>query len=161
MRRTITRSSFLLLLLVCGFFGGCESVDSVGTTVRDRLGGLPPTVRTVDGNSRQVYVAARRAMESLGYRFTGGGPAKGRLEGLSRISEDNDFRSSRQRSISIQLEGADSGKVDVQVRITEIVEDNSNRAAMPATEAPLHDSAAYDVFFEELERCLAAAGAKY
>jgi len=118
-------------------------MESVRGTVRDRFSGVPPKVRTVDGNSRRVYEAARQAMERLGYQFTNGGPAQGRLEGLSRIGEGDDFRSSRQRSISINLEDLDGGKVEVQVQITEIIEEDFDRSAMPPTETPLLDSPAF------------------
>jgi hypothetical protein len=154
------RSSILLLAAVCSILCGCESMESVGSTVKDRFSGVPPKVRTVDGNPRQVYEAARQAMEGLGYEFTSGGPAQGRLEGLSRIGEGDNFRSSRQRSISIHLQDMDGGKVEVQVQMTEIVEEDSNRSTKPATETSLRDSPAFDIFFSELERCLPAAKAK-
>ena len=161
MRLLAFRSSILVLAVLCGVLGGCVSVESVPATVKDRFEGAPPNrVRTVDGNQRQVYEAARMAMEKLGYHYTSGGAAQGRLEGFSKIGEDDSFRSSRQRSISIHLQTLDGGKVEVQVRLTEIVEDDSNRSAMPATETPLRDPAAFDVFFENLEQCLAPAGAK-
>ena len=151
------RSSILLLAAVCGLLAGCESVESVRSTMRDRFSGVSPKVRTVAGNPRLVYEAARQTMERLGYEFTGGGPAQGRLEGLSRVGGGDGIRSSRQRSISIHLQGLDDNKVEVQVQMTEIVEEDFNRSTRPATETPLRDSPAFDIFFNELERNLPAA----
>lgn len=160
MRLIAFRSSIVLLAAVLGLFSGCDSMESMRSSVKDRIGGVPPKVRTFEGNQRQLYDAARKAMETLGYQLSSGGPAQGRLEGLSRIGGGDDFRSSRQRSISIRLQELDGGRVEVQVQLTEILEESSNRSAMPATETPLRDPAAYDVFFEELERSLPTAKAK-
>jgi hypothetical protein len=160
MRPISFRSSILLLASVCGLLGGCESVDSVRSTVRERFEAVPPKVRTVDGNQGQVYEAARKAMEKLGYQFTNGGPNQGLLEGLSRIGGGDDFKSSRQRSIKIHLQSVDGGRIEVQVQMTEIVQEDFDRSAMPATETPLRDSAAFGIFFDELEHCLPAVRAK-
>jgi hypothetical protein len=99
-------------------------------------------------------------MQKLGYQFTGGGPAQGRLEGLSRIGGSDNFRSSRQRAIAIHLEALEGGKVEIQVRMTEIIEENFSRTGMPATEAPLRETAAHEVFLDEVERRLQAPGSK-
>jgi len=136
---------------------GCESMESVRSTVKDRISGVPPRIRTVNGDQRQVYAAARHAMEKLGFRFTGGGPAQGRLEGLTRIEGDDNFRSSRQRGIAVRLVPQEGGRVDIQLQMTEIIEEASNRSAMPATETPLRDPGAYEVFFNEVERQLMPA----
>jgi hypothetical protein len=124
------------------------------STVKERIEGVPPKVRIVRGEQRQVYEAARLAIDKLGYQQTSGGPAQGRLEGLSHIGGGNDFKSSRQRSISIHLQPRDDGNIEVQVLLQEIVEDNYNKLANPATETPRRDSAGYDAFFDEMERQL-------
>lgn len=143
-----------LLVVAWGLGGGCASIESVRSTVKDRIAGMPPKIRNVEGAPRKVYEAARLTMEKLGYQQVSGGPAQGRLEGLSRIGGGDDFRSSRQRSISIRLLPREGENVEVQVLLLEIIEDNFNKLDNPATETPLRDSAGYDAFFEELERQL-------
>ena len=155
-----TLRSLILLAAVWGFLGGCTSLESMRDTVKDRVAGVPPKVRVVEGESRQSYEAARLAMEKLGYRFASGGPAQGRLEGFTRIDGGRDFGSSRQRSISIHLEPLDGGKIEVQVLLTEIAEEDSNRAAGAPVETPLRESASYDTFFAALERQLQGAKGK-
>jgi hypothetical protein len=147
-------SLFVLLAAVGGLLGGCESIESVRDTVKDRVSGVPPKTRVVEGESRQIYEAARLAMERQGFHFAGGGPAQGRLEGLTRIDGGREFGSSRQRSISIHLEPLDGGRTEVQVLLTEIVDEGSERAAGGPTETPLRESSGYDTFFAELERQL-------
>jgi len=150
----------LLAAAGCSLAAGCASIEAMRSTVQDRLAGAPPKVRIVKGEAREVYDAARRAMERLGYQLTVGGPAQGRLEGLSRVGGGDDFRSSRQRAISVHLQPREGGDVAVEVRLSEIVEESFNRLANPATETPLRDSPAYDAFFEELERQLQGGMAK-
>ena len=76
MRPIAFRSLILLLAVVSGLLAGCGSMESMRDAMKDQISGVPPKVRMVDGNQREVYDAARRAMEKLGYRFTSGGPAQ-------------------------------------------------------------------------------------
>jgi hypothetical protein len=151
-RKTI--GPLFVLVVAWSLVAGCASIESVRSTVQERIEGLPPKVRMVQGESRQVYEAARLAIDKLGYQQTSGGPAQGRLEGLSHIGGGDNFRSSRQRSISVHLLPREEGNIEVQVLLEEIVEDNYNKLANPATETPLRDSAGYDAFFDEMERQL-------
>jgi hypothetical protein len=143
-----------VLVVAWSLAAGCASIESVRSTVKERIEGMPPKVRMVQGEQRQVYEAVRRAIDKLGYQQTSGGPAQGRLEGLSHIGGGDNFRSSRQRSILIHLQPREEGNIEVQVQLQEIVEDNYSKLANPATETPLRDSAGYDAFFDEMERQL-------
>ena len=154
MNTVFLRRYWILFAVLAGLGAGCTSIDSLGSSVKERVGGMPPKVRTVSGDIRQVYEVTRQVMEQSGYRFTGGGPAQGRLEGLSRIEAEGSFGSSRQRGISIRLAELDGGQVELQVRMTEIVEEEGGRSGQSATETPVRDAAPYDVFFKEVERNL-------
>lgn len=154
MRRKTIDPLFLLVVAWSLLVAGCASIESVRSTMQERIEGVPPKVRIVRGEQRQVYEAARLAIDKLGYQQTSGGPAQGRLEGLSHIGGGDDFRSSRQRSISIHLQPRDDGNIEVQVQLEEIVEDSYNKLANPATATPLRDPAGYDAFFDEMERQL-------
>jgi hypothetical protein len=151
-RKTIGPLS--VLVVAWSLVAGCASIESVRSKVTERIEGVPPKVRRVQGEPRQVYEAARLAIDKLGYQQTSGGPAQGRLEGLSHIGGGDNFRSSRQRSILIHLQPREEGNIEVQVQLQEIVEDNYSKLANPATETPLRDSAGYDAFFDEMERQL-------
>jgi hypothetical protein len=155
MKTTSFRGYWILLAVLIGLGGGCTSMDSVGSKMKDRMVTVPPRIRVVSGEVKQVYEAARQAMEHFDYHFTEGGPAQGRLEGLSRIEGGGGFDSSMQRSVSIRLEALDGGRVEIRLKLTEIIEEDSGRSARPATETPVRDPAAYDAFFEEVERRLA------
>jgi hypothetical protein len=152
MKTTSFHGYWILLAVLLILGGGCTTMDSVKSEMKERIITVPPRIRVVNGDVRQVYEAARQAMEHFEYRFTEGGVAQGRLEGLSRIEGNGGFGSSRQRSISVHLEALDGGRVEIQVKMTEIIEEDSDRSAMSATETPVRDSVAYDAFFDEIER---------
>ncbi|HTX64748.1 MAG TPA: hypothetical protein VMD31_03180 [Opitutaceae bacterium] len=154
------RLPLLLLAATSALLAGCESIHSMRDSVKERIVGAPPHVRVVNGDEKQVFAAAKLAMNKLGYDFVRGGPAQGLLEGLSRIDSGATFRSSRQRSITINLQPGSEGMVEVQVWIKEIEESDFDRASNPATEVPLRDPAAFDVFFETLQQEMQGAGAK-
>lgn len=149
--KTRALSPLLLLAATWGLLAGCESLHSVRDSVRERIVGVPPHVLVVQGDEKQVYTAARLAMVKLGYEMVRGGPVEGELEGLSRIGGGDDFRSARQRDITINLQPGTDGNVEVRVWLKEIEESDFNRAVSPATETPVHDAAAFGAFFEALQ----------
>ena len=144
-------TSVLVLAAGWGLLAGCESVRD---TVRDRFTSMPPQVRVVQGDAKQVFAAARLAMARFGYEMVRGGAAQGEIEGVTRIGGGEDFRSSQQREITIHLESLGNGSIAVRVVIKEIVEDEFSKVSNPATETPVRDTPVYDAFFEELQRQL-------
>ncbi len=149
-------------ILSCGLaftavlLAGCTQFESV----KERFTPATPQVRVVKGGQRQVYDAARLAMEKLGYRVTGGGPAQGRLEGLSEISRGGSFGAAQQWSIAIRLEPAEAGSVEVQVLIRQTVEREGEGQSGTATDQALRDPAAYESFFQRLNLLLGSGQAE-
>ncbi len=150
----------VLVVAIAALLAGCESIHSMRDSVRERIVGVPPHVRVVQGDAKQVFAAARLAMARLGYEMGRGGPAQGKLEGLTRVGTGDDFHSSRQREITINLLPGESGFIEVRVWLQEIVETDFGRASNPATEMPVRDNAAYDAFFDELQLRLQDVGGK-
>jgi hypothetical protein len=142
---------FVLVAAIAACLPGCESIHSMRESVRERIVGVPPHVRVVQGDEKQVFTAARLAMARLGYEMVRGGPAQGELEGLTRVGAADDFHSSRQREITINLLPGEAGAVEVRVWVKEIVENDFGRASNPASEMPVRDASAYDAFFEQLQ----------
>jgi len=140
-----------IVLAVAGIvLAGCTQFESV----KDRFTPAPPQSRVVRGEPRQVYDAARLAMEKIGYQFANGGPAQGRLEGISAIARGGSFGAAEQRSITISLRPAEAGQVEVRVLIKETIERDSDRSTAMATEESLRDPAPYERFFGLLEQLL-------
>jgi hypothetical protein len=145
-----------LILFVAGsLLAGCAQFESV----KDRFTPAPPQTRVVPGEPRHVYDAARLAMEKLGYAFASGGPAQGRLEGISEIATGGSFGSAQQRAISVQIRPAEAGSVEIQVLIKETVERDADRSTGLATEQTLRAPAAYESFFSLLNQLLGAGKA--
>lgn len=147
----------LVLAAGWGLLAGCESVRD---SVRERFTSMPPQMRVVPGDAKQVFAAARLAMARFGYSMVRGGPAQGEIEGVTRIGGGEDFRSSQQREITIQLEALGNGSAEVRVLIKEIVEDQFSKVSNPATETSVRDVSVYDAFFEELQRQLQGVAGK-
>ena len=143
---------FVLVVAISAILAGCESIHSMRESVRERIVGVPPHVRVVQGDEKQVFAAARLAMAKLGYQMVRGGPAQGELEGLTRVGAGEDFHSSRQREITINLLPGEAGTIEVRVWLKEIQENDYGRVSNPASEMPVRNAAAYDAFFEELQR---------
>jgi len=142
---------------LAGLLAGCESMRE---SMRDRFSPMPPKVRVVQGDTKQVFAAARLAMARLGFEMVRGGPAQGELEGLTRIGGGNDLYSSRQRDMTVHLEPLGDGRVEVRVVMQEIEEDRYSKLSNPATSTPVRESAVYDAFFDDLERQLQGVAGK-
>ena len=151
---------WVLVVAMAALLAGCESLQSMRDSVRERFAGVPPHVRVVKGDEKQVFAAARLAMTKLGYQYVRGGPAQGELEGATRGVASDDFHSARQREITINLLAGDGGTVEVRVWLKEIVENDFERASNPATEMAVRDAVAYDAFFDELELRLQGVAGK-
>ncbi len=141
------------LALATALLAGCSQFESV----KDRFTPTPPQSRVVRGEPRQVFDAARTAMERSGYHYTGGGPAQGRLEGQTEIAQGGSFGAAQQRFIEIRLQPAEAGSIEVQVLIRQTMEREGDRSTGTATEQALRDPAAYESFFELLNSLLGAA----
>lgn len=150
MKVSVART-LILMAVVAGMPAGC---DSVRESMRERFTPMQPKVRIVQGDSKQVFTAARAAMGRLGFEMVRGGPAQGELEGLTPIGGGNDLQSSRQRDMTVHLTALGDGRVEVRVLIQEIEEDRYSRLSNPATSTPVRDPTVYDTFFDELERQL-------
>jgi hypothetical protein len=146
----------LSLVVVAAGFSGCESMQDVSEAMRERFAVRNAgRSRVYQAEVRTVWAAARASVEALGFRFTRGGPATGVIEAVSALASDNNLRGSRQVSLKAQVSASGAGS-QLNVRFTEIIEDNFNRGAGQATETPLKDTPLYEVFFREVEKTVGA-----
>jgi hypothetical protein len=132
---------------------GCEDVEDA---VRS---GLPlatePHVQTFPADPRATYEAARKAVDGMGYTFVRGGPAQGRLEAMSAVVAGDASGSSQQFTLRAEFRGTlDGTGTEVSVRMTEVLEEDSELHAGQGTETPLRDTALYEVFFRRIRQAL-------
>jgi hypothetical protein len=140
-----------VLMLVALMLAGCESMPGKGG---GRPGPPPDRARIFQGDPRAVYDAAKVALGQMDFKVTGGGPAQGRIEGVSKLSTGDSLRSTRQISISVRILEVAGGSCEVSVVLKEVIEADTYERQGFATESPLRDTPYYDVFFNNLGQAL-------
>jgi hypothetical protein len=120
--------SLSAVLLGAALLAGCES-------------GLPDDVRSALGPRERPRTRTYPA---------------GELEALGAISAGDEPGSSRQISMKVHLTPAAESGTDVEVSLTETIEEASASEKGLATETPLRDTPLYEVFFRNLQTALSA-----
>ncbi len=140
-------------LLAALLLAGC---GDVAERVRARLPmEAPPQVQTFAADPRATYAAALAAARQMGFRFTRGGPAQGRLEAISTVAAGEQPGSAHQYSLAARFHPSlDGTGTELSLRITEIVEDDSERRQGEGTETALRDSSLYRTFFRAVAQLL-------
>jgi hypothetical protein len=139
------------LLAAALALGGCAVADSV----RERVAAeSSPHARVFASDPRTTYAAARAALDPMGFTFTRGGPAEGRMEALSAVLPGEAGENARQVSLQAEFHSAEGG-TEVRVTLKEIIEDDAARLGM-ATTTGLRDTPLYEVFFHAIQANLTA-----
>jgi hypothetical protein len=140
--------------LVCAgalLLSGCNVVDSV----HDRVAAEnAPRVQVFAADPRTTYAAAHAALDPLGFHFTHGGPAEGRMDALSAVMPGDPGENAQQISLHAEFHSTDGG-TEVKVNLKEIIEDDSAHLGM-ATTTHLRDTPLYEVFFHAIQQNLTA-----
>ena len=141
-------------------FSGCgEFADTVRNG--ELLGEMPPRVRTFSADPRATYAAARSAIAQMNFRFTHGGPSQGELRAVSSVMAGDNPGSAHQYTLRAQFHPTlDGNGTEVSVRMTEVLEADSERHEGQGTETPLRDTSLPEVFFDYVQAALAAPPAK-
>jgi hypothetical protein len=141
---------------LCLALAGCESVQDVTSSVRERLAArTAPHTHMFAAESRTLYAAARSAIDAMGFSFLRGGPAQGEIDAISGLSSDNSLRTTRQITMKVRLVAVPGG-TEARVTLSEVIEDDFNKGAGHGTESPLRDTPLYEVLFRHIEQALAA-----
>jgi hypothetical protein len=148
--------SLLCALGAAALLAGC---DSTVEDVRGRLtGDGPSTTRTIPATEEVTYNAARAALKKMDFRFTHGGQKQGEVDGISEVSPGDDPGSAHQFGLKAHLEPTlDGTGTVVEVRLTEVIEQDSEHHQGLGTEAPLRDTSLAEVFFRYIQENLAAS----
>jgi hypothetical protein len=148
--------SLNLVILLGVLLAGCEQVPE---SIRERVpggGAAQPRVQVFQADPKATFAAAKAALDQMGYKFTGGGPAQGRMEAMSEISPGDWPGSSHQFSLHADFRPAPDGPgTQVTVRMTEVIEADSTNHPGQGTENALTDTPLVDVFFHAIQQNLA------
>jgi hypothetical protein len=147
-------TAFLSLFAGALFLAGCENAPD---TVQEGLGiPVPVHMRVFSADQKATYDAALASLSQMGYRYVRGGPAQGELEAISGISIGDSMTSSEQFRLKARFEPGEGGGTEVSVKMTEIIQEDSEHDLGRATETPLEDTPLYEVFFRGIQQELAA-----
>ena len=148
-----------LLALLGLLLAGCEQMPE---SLRDRMpggSGAQPHIRAFPADPKATFAAARTALDQMGYRVTGGGPAQGRISALSDVSRGDWPGSSHQFSLQAEFHPTlDGSGTEVSVRMTEVIEDDSVNHQGQGTETALMDTPLVEVFFHGIQQNLPVQG---
>jgi hypothetical protein len=143
------------IAVLCGaaLLAGCDS--GISDEVHSVLGPREaPKSRVFQADQRATYNAVKAAVDAMGYRFVHGGPAEGSLEALSGIADGEDPGSSRQISMKVHLTPDGESGTEVEVSLTEMIEEPTPNQPAMATQTPLRDTPLYEVFFRSVQTAL-------
>ena len=138
--------TFVLVLAVAG----CESTGGLG----ERFRPAEPELQSFEQPPEEVFSAARKALELMGFKVTRASESSGRIDAVNAVRADAALRSSSQISVKVMFEATLDGGTDMRVWMTEVVEDSFTGAGGYGTRTPLRASPLYEVLFRETGKAL-------
>ena len=143
-----------MTLLGCLVLAGC---GGIADRVRDRVPvEVAPERHSFAADARTTYAAALTVARAMGFRYTHGGPAQGRLEAISRVTAGEGAGSARQLTLTARFSPSLDGRTtEVSLGLTEILEEDSARRQGEGTETALRNPALARTFFRAVEQQLA------
>jgi hypothetical protein len=103
-------------------------------------------------------MAARAALDEMGYGYVRGGPAQGVIEALSSVETggEGSMNGARQLQIEAHFSSTADGGTQVDAVMHELVQSDLNQHPGMGTSTLLRDSPVYEEFFATIGRHLAA-----
>lgn len=137
----------VLALLAAVLLAGCHSM---GGSLSERFNPAP-VVRTFEAPQDRVFVAAKAALEAMGYTVRSALPTRGVIEASGRIFQDNSFRSTDQHSCRVEITSTREGAVTVRLEVRKASEERTAAGAMSQSERVVPEGGTHARFFEELQ----------
>jgi hypothetical protein len=146
----------LFLFGLAALFAGCESSDNPIERVRQQVTGDYPTqFRTFPADEKTTFNAAKDSLKAMGFHFTRGGQAQGIMHAASEIEPGEKMGTLHQFNLTANFQTNLDGKsCDVTVSLTEAIADDVGGKLGAGSEAPLRDTALYNVFFRDIDVAL-------
>jgi hypothetical protein len=149
----------LLILSAVALLAGCESTDNPIERVRQQVTGDYPTqFRTFGADEKTTFTAAKDSLKAMGFHFTHGGQAQGIMHAASEIEPGEKMGTLHQFNLKANFQTNLDGKsCDVTVSLSESIADDVGGKLGAGSEAPLRDTALYQVFFRGIDAALGQA----
>lgn len=129
---------------------GCESTGGLG----ERLRLVEPARRSFESPVAPVFTSARQALQRMGFKITRASASSGRIDAVNAVRADAALRGSSQIDVKIVIESNLADGSEMQVWMTEVVEDRFTQAGGLGTRTPLRASPLYQVLFRETAKGL-------
>lgn len=144
----------LILSVLSVMLAGCETV---GERIRGKFGPAPSRAEVYTADQARTFAATKAVVEQLGFRILRSGAAQGRIDAVSSMRTEDNFRGVRQLDLKIRLEPTLDGGTEVRVTLTELIQDDYNKSSGMGMAVPLRDTPVYAVLFREIGQALGEA----
>ena len=122
--------------------------------LRERFKPAPAVAHVLAAAPDDVFTAARDFLPAMGFKVTRSRPRTGIIEGVSRVQVGADMRGARQATVKIVLTPTLDGGTELQVWMTEVIEDNYDKSPGLGTQTPLRDPSLYKALVHGISRQL-------
>ena len=141
---------FGLFALLLGLVG-CESI---GERLQAKFTPEPPRVKVFTSDYEQVFEVTKLVLSEMGYRSIRGRLSSRRLTGVSRMNANDALSGASQISIKVEFLESMPGETEMQVWMTEVVEDQFTQSGGYATQMPIQGNLPYNMLFRGVELML-------
>ena len=143
-------SIFALIAVILGMIG-CESI---GEQLQARFTPEPPRLKVFASDYEQVFEATKLVLSEMGYRSIRGRASSRRLSGVSRVNGNDALSGASQISLKVEFIETMPGETEMQVWMTEVVEDQYTQSGGYATQMPIRSDLLYNMLFRGVELLL-------
>lgn len=148
MSRRITVFTLLAVMLL---LGGCESI---GDRLQAKFTPESPRVKLFTADLEPVFDATKIALSEMGFRSIRGRASSRKLTAVSRVNANDALSGASQISVKVEFIETMPGETEMQVWMTEVVEDQFMQSGGYGTQMPLRGDLLYNMLFRGVELML-------
>ncbi len=145
------RITFFALIAVMIGLSGCESI---GERLQARFTPEPPRVKLFPSEYEQVFAATKVVLSEMGYRSIRGRASSRKITGVSRVNANDALTGASQITVKIEFMETMPGETEMQVWMTEVVEDRYTQSGGYGTQMPIRGDLLYNMLFRGVELML-------
>jgi len=140
---TLVGLGVLMLAMV-----GC---DSIGDRLQAKFTPQPPRIKVVPADYAEVFAVTKRVLSEMGFRSIRGREGAMKLTGVSRVNSNDAMSGASQITVKVVFTEAIPGETELQVWMTEVVEDQFTQSGGYGTQMPLQGELLYNMLFRGVE----------
>mgnify|MGYP003657780664 CR=1 FL=1 len=141
---------FVLLAMMLGL-AGCESI---GERLQAKFTPEPPRVKLFTAEYEQVFDATKLVLSEMGYRSIRGRVSSRKLTAVGRVNTNDALSGASQISVKVEFVETMPGETEMQVWLTEVVEDQFTQSGGYGTQMPIRGDLLYNMLFRGVELAL-------